>query len=112
MDDNLREMGVGDVTVPKRMKRMLRGALRPRPTYTRALDEGRLAGPRSRRSAATCWRAGRRQRRRLAAYVGGGDARSRTLRDGDGNSGPAGLLFRRLTRSGRRCLTKRGKPGR
>jgi cytochrome b pre-mRNA-processing protein 3 len=39
MDDNLREMGVGDVTVPKKMKRMFEALYGRTRIYQRALNE-------------------------------------------------------------------------
>ncbi len=39
MDDNLREMGVSDVTVPKKMKRMFEALYGRSRVYRRALDE-------------------------------------------------------------------------
>jgi cytochrome b pre-mRNA-processing protein 3 len=39
MDDNLREMGVGDLTVPKRMKRMFEALYGRTRSYQGALDE-------------------------------------------------------------------------
>ncbi len=39
MDDNLREMGVGDLTVPKKMKRMFEALYGRTRSYQSALDE-------------------------------------------------------------------------
>ena len=38
MDDNLREMGVGDLTVPKKMKRMFEALYGRTRTYQSALE--------------------------------------------------------------------------
>ena len=85
MDDNLREMGVGDLSVPKRMQAVRRGVLRPLGRLRRgagggrratgaALDRNIYSGGSMRKRATACRLCA--ERRELAC----GDARRSTRR--------------------------------
>jgi cytochrome b pre-mRNA-processing protein 3 len=73
MDDNLREMGVGDQTVPKRMRAFGEAFYGRTMAYDQAMDEGGEA-----LAAAICRNilngAGSEQARRLAAYARAAEA--------------------------------------